>query len=79
MEKKDKRIDDAKFSVRLANALKVAGISTVYEALEMPIEKLLRIPHLGNACISELYSYAKKHNLLYVNKEQKEQDETYKI
>lgn len=63
MRKNDKMIRNAGFSVRLTNALAAAGIKTVYKALNMPISKLKRIPNLGDACVNELYNYAKEHNL----------------
>lgn len=63
MRKNDKMIRNVGFSVRLTNALAAAGIKTVYQALNMPISKLKRIPNLGDACVNELYKYAQEHNL----------------
>lgn len=76
MRKNDKLIRNAGFSVRLTNALAAAGIKTVYKALNMPISKLKRIPNLGDACVNELYNYAKEHNLLHTHQYDKQIKET---
>lgn len=76
MRKNDKMIRNAGFSVRLTNALTAAGIKTVYKALNMPISKLKRIPNLGDACVNELYNYAKENNLLHTHQYDKQIKET---
>lgn len=63
----DKDIRDAGFSNRVTNALTCAGLNTVRDVINTPLDKLMMIHNFGQACLMEFFEFVSENNIGFEN------------